>query len=457
MFKVTVNGKVLFAEKGTVLSDLLMENGEHPEHPCGGRGTCKKCTVTVNGKEELSCRYIINSDIAVILPKKDAILSETGELVFPVPPEKNCYVLDIGTTTLALAFVSGGKVRVNTATNPQRSLGADVITRIDYCRKNGIGELQKLLINEINRMTLEFGATVEEMYVTGNTTMLHTFFGVDCSKMGVAPYTPTFLEAKTELAENFGIERVKTVKSVPSVAAFVGGDIVSGLHFTGMPKRGKYNLLVDLGTNAEVVLYSEKSAVCTAAAAGPCFEGANISCGMSATKGAIYAYDSGSIKTIGNSIPRGICGTGLVDVVAWLLKTEAVDETGFFEDESMEIAQGVWVNQEDIRQYQLAKSAVYSAIITLMKVESITPDDIEKMYISGGFSAKINLKNAVFTGLLPEALAEKCVPINNSSLLGTLKFVCHGGSLEEIVGMTKYIDLSQTADFSQLFVENMLF
>lgn len=457
MFKVTVNGKVLYAEKGVRLSDLLIESGEHLEHPCGGRGTCKKCTVTVNGKEELSCKYIINSDITVVLPQKEEILSETGEMDFLTITEKPCYVLDIGTTTLALALLSEGKAEVKTATNPQRSLGADVITRIDYCRKNGIAELQRLLVEEINQMTMDFGVVTDELFVTGNTTMLHTLFGVDCSAMGVAPYTPTFLEAKTESAESLGIERVKTVKSVPSVAAFVGGDIVSGLYFAGMPKHGKYNLLVDLGTNAEVVLYSENSAVCTAAAAGPCFEGANISCGMSATEGAIYAYDSGKIKTVGNGVPQGICGTGLVDVIAWLLKTEAIDETGFFEDESIELAENVWVNQEDIRQYQLAKSAVCSAIMTLMKTEGVSPNDIEKMYISGGFSAKINIENAVFTGLLPETLAGKCVPINNSSLLGTLKFVCSGGNLEEIADKTKYIDLSATADFSQLFVNNMLF
>ncbi len=456
MFKVTVNGKVLYAEKGTVLSQVL--KGENVPHPCGGRGTCKKCTVTVNGKAELSCRYIINSDVTVVLPENEEILSETGETGLLSPVENACYVLDIGTTTLALALVSpDGTVKIKTSTNPQRSLGADVITRIDYCRKNGISDLQKCLVEEINNMTAEFGEPVQTLFVTGNTTMLHTLFGVDCSSMGVAPYTPAFLDAKTEPASALGLMRTEKVQSLPSVAAFVGADIVSGLHFTGTPSKGKYNLLVDLGTNAEIVLYSENSAICTAAAAGPCFEGANISCGMSATNGAIYAYESGSIKTIGNGVPRGICGTGLVDVVAWLLETEAIDETGFFEEESLEIAEGVCVTQEDIRQYQLAKSAVCSAIVTLMKTENVSPENIEKMYISGGFSAKINIKNAVYTGLLPETLAEKCVPINNSSLLGTLKYVCNGGSLEEIAGRTTYIDLSATADFSQLFVDNMLF
>ena len=132
MFKVTVNGKVLFAEKGVRLSDLLIGSGEHLEHPCGGRGTCKKCTVLVNGKEELSCKYIIKSDITVVLPEKETILSETGETNFLTSTEKPCYVLDIGTTTLALALISNGNVQVKTSTNPQRSLGAK--TELANCK-----------------------------------------------------------------------------------------------------------------------------------------------------------------------------------------------------------------------------------------------------------------------------------------------------------------------------------
>ncbi len=454
MYKITVNNKVLYAQKGTLLSKLLID--ENVPHPCGGRGVCKKCTVLVNGKPELSCKYIINDDITVTLPENGEIVELTGNMDFLTPLKDPIYVLDIGTTTLALALVmSDGNATVKTATNPQCSLGADVLTRIDYCRKNGISQLQSMLIKKINELTGSFGISVRNMVVTGNTTMLHTFFGADCSYIGVAPYTPAFLNAKTEPAKSLGLERIETVKSLPSISSFVGADIVSGIYFAGVPSKGKCNLLVDLGTNAEVVLYSESFVLCTSASAGPCFEGVNISCGMSARKGAIYAYSPGAIKTIENGVPRGICGTGLIDVIAWLLQTGAIDKTGYFEEESLEIADGVFINQQDVRQYQLAKSAICSAILTLMNSKRVLPEDVEKMYISGGFSTEINIKNAVLTGLFPKELALKGVPINNSSLLGALKYVCHNGNLDEIVCKAEYI--SSTEDFSQLFIENMSF
>lgn len=458
-FKVTINGKTVLAIAGTVLSDLL-----DIEKPCGGRGTCGKCKVKINGEEKLACRYMIESDIEVETYEKSAIISETGISESGDVTGKLCYALDIGTTTLALALVSLDEkktVKVVTATNPQRAYGADVITRIDYCQKNSVKELQSVLVNEINRMIAEFNVgIVDTMYISANVTMLHTFFGIDPSSIGVAPYTPAFLESKTESAERIGLHGVKTVISLPSVASFVGADIVAGLHLVGLPEEGKYDLLVDLGTNAEVVLFSNKSGVATAAAAGPCFEGANISCGMSATKGAVYAfemnYGHSSYKTISDEKPVGICGTGLIDIISELLKNEIIDETGYMDDD-YEIAEGVYLSCGDVRQYQLAKSAVCSAILSLMKTEGVTFDDISHMYISGGFSNKINISNAVNSGLLPRELAGKTVALNNSSLQGTVKYALEQNELEALTKMIKYVDLSANKYFTDLFVNNMMF
>lgn len=456
---VKINGKTVLAPAGTVLSDIL-----EIEKPCGGRGTCGKCKVRVNGSDELACRYIINSDIEVETYEKSGIVSESGIIEVGEASGNLCYALDIGTTTLALALVSldaKKTVRVVTATNPQRRFGADVITRIDHCQKHSVDELQSVLIGEINKMISDFDVgVVDTMYVAANVTMLHTFFGVDCSSIGVAPYTPSFLDSKRENAECIGLRGVKTVISLPSVASFVGADIVAGLGLVGMPEEGKYDLLVDLGTNAEVVLFSNKSGVATAAAAGPCFEGANISCGMSATKGAVYSYRSDygqvSYKTIADARAVGICGTGLIDIVAELLKNENIDETGYMDDDH-EIADGVYLSPDDVRQYQLAKSAVCSAILSLMKTEGVTFDNISKMYISGGFSSKINICNAVNSGLLPRELAGKTVALNNSSLQGTVKYAIEGNDLDGLTKKIKYVDLSANKYFTDLFVENMMF
>lgn len=459
MHKVEINNRTAYANDGDLLSDVIMRSGGRVSHPCGGKGICKKCLVKVNGKDELSCRYAIRSDITVTFDEEDAIISETGTAATAEKTEKLCLALDIGTTTLALALVSadsGSIVKATTKNNPQRVFGADVMSRIEYCRKNGVDVLHRSLVDAVNYMLAELDAENLDMLVSGNVTMLHTFFGIDCSSIGVAPYTPAFLDGRTVSGEKIGMN-VGSVTALPSVHSFVGADIVAGLNYVGLPKNGKYNLLVDLGTNAEIVLFDESSALCTSAAAGPCFEGANISCGMSATEGAVYEYAQGKIKTVGNVRPKGICGTGLVDVVAELIKNGTVDETGLMECESLEIADGVEITQADIREYQLAKSAVCAAIITLVKQKSITFDDIETVYISGGFSAKINIENATATGLLPRELKEKCVAVNNSSLLGTVKYAAEKNDLLLFTEKAVYVDLAASTDFSELFIKNMMF
>lgn len=457
--KVTVNGKSVLVKKGTPLSDIL-----DIEKPCGGNGKCGKCLVLVNGKEELACRYIISSDAVVQVGRSTEMSVETGVEESGNATENLCYVLDVGTTTLALALVSLDEkrtVKVLTATNPQRAFGADIMTRIDFCRKSSVKPLQRVLVEEINAMIAKMTApTVDDMYVCANVTMLHTLFGVDCTSIGIAPYTPAFLERREATAESIGLDGVKRVVSLPSVSSFVGADIVAGLYYTGLPTDGKYNLLIDLGTNAEIVLYSSKSGLSTAAAAGPCFEGANISCGMSATEGAIYAFESSygrtAYKTVNGVEATGICGTGLVDIISELLKNGVIDETGYI-DGNYKISDRVYLSPNDVRQYQLAKSAIYSAILALMRNAGVDFCDVSTLYISGGFSSKINITSAVTTGLIPRELAPKTVALNNSALRGAIKLACDGGEIEKYAKMIEYIDLSSNQYFENLFVENMIF
>lgn len=465
MHRVKVGEEVLFARDGQRLSELLISARKPIEQPCGGRGVCGKCRVTVDGREELACRYVVKSDIEVALHDPGNIASETGALQTGRREGRLCFALDIGTTTLALALFSpddGQIAGALTAANPQRAFGADIMTRIEYCMKNSPERLNAVLISEVNRLISAFGAPpVDTMYVAGNATMLHLFFGVDCSSIGHAPYTPVFLESREAPAETLGIAGVKNVISLPSVSSFVGADIVAGMNYIGLPEAGCYNLLIDLGTNAEAVLFSRTSAAATAAAAGPCFEGAGISCGMSATEGAICAFsiDDGKkgLKTISGAPAKGICGTGLIDVVAELLRAGVVDETGFMEIGDYEIADGVTLTQSDIRQFQLAKSAVYSAVLSLMKAEGVSFEQISKMYISGGFSSGINIASAARCGLLPLELSDKAVAVNNSSLLGTVKFASEGSDLSAYLKNSRYIDLSADPFFAGLFIKNMMF
>lgn len=450
---------------GTVLSSIFEEGDIKVEHPCGFRGTCKKCTVLVNGKEELSCRYKVFSDIEVCIPEKKEIVSVVGAEETKKATHNMCMCFDIGTTTLALALVSLDEKRIVdavTCTNPQRAYGADVMSRIDYSAKHGVEKMHEAVIEALNEMITTLCnmyalKKVETLYVAGNTTMLHIFFNTPCESMGYSPYTPVFTESKEVKGELLGIKNTDTVVSVEGISAFVGADIVAGLGYTKMPEKGKYSILVDLGTNAEVALYSADKVLCTAAAAGPCFEGVNITCGMSAKDGAVYSYKDKEYKVIGDTEPEGICATGLIDIIAEFIKSEVIDETGFMECSNYSITEKVSVNQMDIRQFQLAKSAIASAIMVLMKKANIEYEDIENVYVSGGFSGKMNMDNAVVTGLFPKEFKGKFNPINNSSLQGCVKYACERNDLSQFVENAQYVDLSADEYFQELFIENMMF
>ena len=262
MYRVKTGTDIIMAEGGELLSELLASAHLPVEMPCGGRGVCGKCRVLVNGKEELACRYVIGSDIEVVLPDRGEIVSETG-ISFESAAGKNAgesvgknagenagknagenvggnagesvggnvgesagenvgesvgdelsFALDIGTTTLALALVSSKDSSVKgvyTSGNPQRAFGADIMTRIEYCRRNSGAKLTSAVVDGINRLVKKSGvSSVGTMYVAGNVTMLHLLFSEDCSSIGVAPYTPVFLESREYPAEALGIEGLRS-------------------------------------------------------------------------------------------------------------------------------------------------------------------------------------------------------------------------------------------------------
>ena len=451
-----------YAEGGALLSDILVQNGFSPELVCGGKGICGKCTVTVNGKMELSCKYKISCDAVVSVPKQTQIHSETGIKADEKNVSDNLFLAaDIGTTTLCVALCSYDDfsvIRTVTFDNPQRKYGGDVMSRIAYCQKNGVTNLHTCIVDKLNELFeyLLEGRTADCVYVAGNTTMLHILLNTDVTSLGVYPYTPVFLSEKNVTAESLGLHLVKQIVTLPCISSFVGSDIVSGLIKCGMPATEKYNILVDLGTNAECVLYSENRAICSSAAAGPCFEGGNISCGSPAIDGAICSFKpDGSFDVIGSKTAKSICATGLIDVISQLIRRGIIENTGFMEN-TFRITDEISITQKDVRQFQLAKAAVYSAIVTLCKIGEISFDFIDKFFVAGGFSSGLNIENAVRTGLFPKELQDKFIPINNSSLAGIPLYV-KDKSVTENFRNAEYIDLSMQDDFNDMFIENMEF
>ncbi|HHU84197.1 MAG TPA: DUF4445 domain-containing protein [Clostridiales bacterium] len=443
-------------EKGRKLSEVLIEKGYEIATPCGQKGTCGKCQVKINGTKERSCRYSLSENIIVELDR-DKLQKEKINTI-SANYDTNCKLcLDLGSTMMTMALINqnGEVVRELTRKNPQSRFGADVISRIDYATKNGTNILHECSVDEIISMAQALSSDVFEIYVSGNTVMLHILANSDYRGLGVAPYTSMFLDAQKFDIESKNQQKY-SIKTVPCISAFVGGDIVSGLEYIGYPSGNKYNLLVDLGTNCEIVLFSKNKMLCTSAAAGPSFEGANISSGMSAVDGAICEYDNGEYKTIGNTQPLGICATGLIDIIVYLIKRGIVEENGYMPSGNFRITEKVGINQADIRAFQLAKSAVFSGILAMFRHSGVSFEEVENFYVAGGFAENLNLANAVSLGLLPKELIEQYKPIKNSSLKGVVKIASKRSQMIDI-SKASYIDLSTDVDFTEDFIENMSF
>lgn len=457
--------KITF-DKPRSLSELLLENGYYVLHLCGGHGSCKKCTVILDGTPVLACRTVVKSDCTSVLPQRETMSVLVAEEKAGRVTDNVCLCLDIGTTTLALALVSCVDkciIKTETAVNPQRIFGADVMSRIEYCMHNGVLKLHTLLIDEvksmISKLTDAFSLQkINTMYIAGNTAMLHTFFKEDCSSLGTAPYTPVFLNERAVRGCELGFENIENIVSLSGISTFVGADILSGINYVGVPFDSKYRILLDLGTNAEIALFNKDVIMCTAAAAGPCFEGANISCRMSAGEGAVYSYDSdGTVGVFGNGKPKGLCATGLIDVIAEGVRRGDIEKSGYLENDPLKVCDGVFVIGRDIREFQLAKSAIRAATECLVTRAGISYDDIETLFIAGGFSAGIREDNAAFVGLIPDELCGKVKAVNNSCLSGIVKYACDEQKILPDTDKSHYVDLSCDVRFSELFMNYMEF
>ncbi len=446
---------------GTRLSDLPVFRSLPVDFSCGGLGRCGKCTALINGKSQRICQYIINSDTSVELPD-GGIISLTSKSGENTESGKYTLALDIGTTTLVLALFSKNNKRIIEQIieeNPQRVYGADVLSRISYCTENGTGELNRILIEKINSMIKKILSDnsikrVKETFIAGNTTMLHILRSLDCSSLGVYPFKPKSLDGLDTDACNTGIDGTDRIIILPCISAFAGADLVADICATGLPDGDDYYLIADLGTNAETALCSRSRILCTSAAAGPCFEGAHILCGMGARNGAICSYyHDGSFDVIGKTPPAGICGTGLIDIICVLLKKGIIDRTGVLKDGEFRITENIKLVQEDVRQYQLAKAAVRSAIESLVSVAGIDYSRIKKFYVSGGFAGKININSCAATGLIPRELVNAFTPLGEGCITGLM----NSGKAGFYAEKSEYIELSTRNDFCDSFTKNINF
>lgn len=476
---VTESGeKTISFEKGEKLSDLLIKNGFQINAACGGNGKCGKCKVkVVSGTESengyvLACKTRLYNDAVVSLCEQrgEGLLDFGGLENSSSQSSGRGVALDIGTTTLAcyLVDLAGGKV-IDSASdlNPQRVFGADVINRIKAAKDGALDELHSLIADKTNALIEQLNAeqkgAPDILFVTGNTTMLHLFMNVNPQNMGVAPYTPEFVNSVSVFGREIGINAEK-VTVAPSISAFVGGDVVCGGVATDLCSGN--NLLVDLGTNGEMLLSSGGEIYCASTAAGPALEGAEISCGIGGVKGAIDSVSldaEGNIKitTLGGGEPVGICGSGLIDAIAVMLELGVIDDTGAFTKcDKFFLSREIYIDGQDVRKFQLAKSAIAAGIIALCKRAGIDFSQIDNMYIAGGLGYYINGANAVKTGLIPARLAAKAKPVGNAAGKGAVMCMLSDKAAEyarKISEKAINLDLSKDPVFNEEYIENMFF
>jgi uncharacterized 2Fe-2S/4Fe-4S cluster protein (DUF4445 family) len=382
-----------------------------------------------------------------------------------------------------------GKLPMQTVSrvNPQRRFGDDVMTRIQKCMDNSatLTAMQQLIVNAINDMTAELAELsgivpqdIALMVVAGNTVMQSLLFGIDPSSLGKSPFrapVETFPVCKgSEIGLTMSTEGM--VEAFPIFGGFVGGDIVAGV-LTCMRKSGGHTppdefLLLDIGTNGEIVLSHRGELFTAATAAGPAFEGARIEHGTIAVPGAIdrVAIESGKIavSTIGNRPAIGICGSGLIDAVATLLDLGIILPSGRFADKksSVElvpatesgIGEAIVLTQRDIRELQLAAGAIRAGITLLLQENNIKPGEIETFYVSGGFGQSIRLSSARRIGLLPPIPEEQFQFCGNTSLAGARAMLLNPDNAEvicRIVQQSHHCDLSSLPQFQEVFADSM--
>ena len=483
-------GKSLTVNDQTPLIDVLHEYGI--EFPCGGKGTCGKCKVKlVDGDIEtsdihkqklarlglgdewrLACYSTCTSDITLEIDQYNhLILADESEFEFS-PRNGFGVAVDLGTTTLVAQLIdltTANVLAVETMLNPQAKYGADLISRIQACIDGRAEELKQLIRFNIGVMVelllSKHKVRIQKIVLVGNTAMHHIFSGFDVSPLAQYPFDTPHLQSTvfttTELEWNF--EVADEIRFFPSIGSFVGSDILAGIAATGMHCHKEYSALIDLGTNGEIVVGNSNRLICASTAAGPAFEGTNISMGMRATTGAVSSFHTKNNKlvanVIGNTAAKGLCGSALVDAIALLRETEQIGMFGeiISGESGIELMKGISLTQKDINEFQLAKAAIAAGLEILCQSLSIQLNDIQCVYIAGGFGNYINTAHLVQTGMieLPETKIRK---MGNTALIGAKMFLFQDKSTtEEILLKTTHINLESHPQFQDIYVDKMMF
>lgn len=478
-FKVTFmpSNITVLVEEGMNLLQAQIQAGLRPDAPCGGKGTCGKCKVMTQARTiVLACQTIVDEDLTIVFSKEEEqkILKEGIETEF-VTDGTDRYVLafDIGTTTVVGYLMDGrnGEVLASSGRiNPQCSFGADVISRIQYVLEQNTDELKLRIREALHKMTIEMAEKVkiapEEITVAaivGNTAMHHLLLGIDPKPLVTPPYMPAVFDAMERMDKDL-LPIGGSVRILGNIAGFVGGDTLGCMVAAEFDRIQDLTLLIDIGTNGEMVLGNQNRRIACSTAAGPAFEGAKISCGMRGVPGAIdHVYlENGEVAyhVIGEQKAIGICGSGLLDLVAVLLETGVIDETGHLEGETYPLTDLVVLTQKDVREVQLAKAAIRAGIELLAEKIEVELEEIRNVFLAGAFGNYMNPASACRIGMIPPSLEEKIKGIGNAAGEGAKHCALKRSDFErsmELAKTTEFLELASIPAFQDRYVDALMF
>ena len=495
---------------GMSLLESLMQKSIFLRSDCGGKGKCGKCRVhkaTGQGGYEIieSCTYTITEDISIKIPEssmQSSHIMSKAPVHFPRGfkdqfsnveiPDSHGFAVDLGTTTIAIYLCNMAKGEVVSSLavkNPQAIYGDDVMSRIGVIGQEpeNLGKLQNLVVKSIEwgitELLSSFGDgknAVSRMVVVGNPSMIHILAGVDPESIGISPYEPVFYDAKHFSSNQlgFGIKDI-SIQTLPQVSGFIGGDILAAALAVEFEEQPDGTLLIDLGTNGELLLKNKEQLFATSCATGPAFEGASLSCGMQAIPGAINSVEIDSDKKVvrysiinpvklSGTKPSGICGAGVIDSIAQLCEKQIIAPSGAFrsgEQEFILVPENkdngqsiVYISQKDIRSVQLGKSALISGIEFLLKKAGL--DTPGKIIIAGAFGSHLNKLDLIRLGMIPGIDLDKIETAGNSAGTGAIMTLCNDQYLDRAQQMAdkiETVDLACNIDFQEVFIRNLSF
>ncbi|MDO9556562.1 MAG: ASKHA domain-containing protein [Coriobacteriia bacterium] len=514
---------------GSLLLDVAREAGVGVDAPCGGIGRCGRCRVVVSGAVSpltddermllsaediaagvrLACRARAVGDVRVssapplgririvedaAVPRPEVEPPTVRGIVSDDPGDPLLGVaVDIGTTTLALALVdlrNGDEIAHASSLNPQHVFGADVMSRVTAALDGAAHDLQAAVVEEIESLALALVARVgampahvREFSIVGNTAMRALLLAEDTTQLAAAPYGGAPVAPVATTAHDLGLRAFDAAVTVmPGVSAFIGGDTVAGLLVTHLAERRTSTLFMDLGTNGEIVLATGGRMLAASAAAGPALEGASIEMGMRAEPGAIERVrvfgDALLTDTIDGESARGICGSGLLDLIAAMLDVGALDASGRIDDGvrepwvsrviersdqrvfTVDEAAEVVLTQRDVRELQLAKGAIRTAIDMLLEAAGLVADDVYEVVVAGGFGLHVRGGALARIGMIPPEWAGRLHFVGNTALAGAVATLLGSEARTAAAAIAEDVetlDLAGDPVFQQRFIASLSF